>query len=107
MGTVDVELSMGLLMLVPIFLDTSSTSVAGFRRIGGDGAVGVDTGDRTVGVEGGTGLAVGDLVVPWTGAIDTVMKVDTLSVRGSSSPAVPRVALLPGALTSVANNMKC
>ena len=51
------------------------------------------------------GLAVGDPVEPWTGAIDTAMNVDTLSVRGSSSPAVPSVALLPGALTS-ANDMK-
>ena len=98
---------MGLLMLGLMFLDTSSTRVAGFRRIDAVGAVGVDTGDRTVGSEGGTGLVVGDPVVPWTGAMETAMKVDTLSARGSSSPAVPSVALLPGALASVTNNMKC
>ena len=42
MGSVDVELPMGLLMLGLMFLDTSSTRVAGFRRIDGVRAVGAD-----------------------------------------------------------------
>ena len=45
MGTVDVELSMGLLMLGPMFLDTSSTRVAGLNMVGC-----VTVGEVTVGV---------------------------------------------------------